>query len=65
MAGRTEIVSVIDEYVLNARARKVLYKRLYDDSTIEVIAEECDVSVGTVKNDLKRWLPTVQGHLHF
>lgn len=63
--GKSEIECAINEYVLSARARKVLMKRLYDDSTIEVIAEECDVSVGTVKNDLRKWLPTVKGHLHF
>lgn len=63
--SRTEIQNAVDEYVLDARGRRVMMHRLYDNMTQEQIAESLDVSVNTVKRDLKRWLPTVNGHLHF
>ena len=61
--GKSDIEIAVNEYVLSARARTVLMKRLYDDEKIEDIARDCDVSVGTVKNDIKKWLPTVKNHL--
>lgn len=63
--GKSDIEIAVNEYVLSARARTVLMKRLYDDEKIEDIARDCDVSVGTVKNDIKKWMPTVKSHLLF
>lgn len=63
--GKTEIQTVVDEYVLDARGRRVMMHRLYDKMTQGQIAEAVDVSLNTVKRDLKRWLPTVTEHLNF
>lgn len=63
--SRSQIQSAVDEYVLNARDRAIMMHRLYDGMTQEQIAETLDISVNTVKRSVKRWLPTVNGHLHF
>ena len=63
--GKTDIRAVVDEYVLDARGREIMMHRLYDNMTQEAIAERLDISVNTVKRTVKRWLPTVNGHLHF
>jgi DNA-directed RNA polymerase specialized sigma24 family protein len=47
--GRTEIESLIDEWVLNERDRRLLKRRLIDGIKYESLAEEFDLSVRHVK----------------
>ena len=48
--SRTEIESLIDEWILNERDRKILKRRLIDHICYEPLAEEFDLSVRRVKN---------------
>lgn len=48
--SRTEIESLIDEWILNERNRKILKRRLIDHICYEPLAEEFDLSVRQVKN---------------
>lgn len=47
--SRTEITEAIDEWILNERNRRVLYRRLIDGITFEKLAEEFDMSVRQIK----------------
>ena len=47
--SRTEITEAIDEWILNERNRRVLYRRLIDGITFERLAEEFDMSVRQIK----------------
>lgn len=57
------ITGAINEYCLNARARHALKRSMVDGISQEAIAEELDVSVGTIKNDMRKWKPVVKRHL--
>ena len=47
---RSMIESLIDEWILNERDRKILKRRLLDGICYEQLAEEVDMSVRQVKN---------------
>lgn len=59
----SKINGAIEEFCLNARARHALRRSMVDGISQEAIAEELDVSVGTIKNDIRRWRPVVRRHL--
>lgn len=59
----SRINGTIDEYCLNARARHALKRSMVDGISQEAIAEELDVSVGTIKNDIRKWRPVIRRHL--
>ena len=59
----SKINGAIEEYCLNARAMHALRRSMVDGISQEAIAEELDVSVGTIKNDIRRWRPVVRRHL--
>ena len=65
MGGASEIGGVIDEYVLHARDREIMRRSMIDGQTYEAIAEAMDISSRTVGNRVRKWRPTVNGHLHF
>lgn len=48
--SRTEIETLIDEWIRNERNRAILKRRLLDGITYESLAEEFDMSVRQVKN---------------
>ncbi len=48
--SRTELNSLIDEWILHERNRKILKRRLIDHICYEPLAEEFDLSVRQVKN---------------
>ena len=48
--SRAEIESLINEWILNERNRKILKRRLIDHICYEPLAEEFDLSVRQVKN---------------
>ena len=47
--SRSELVSAIDEWILNERDREILKRRLIDGICFEPLAEEFDLSVVQVK----------------
>ena len=48
--SRREIENLIDEWIHNARNRRILRRRLIDGVRFEPLAEEFDLSVTQVKN---------------
>ena len=47
--SRSELMSAIDEWILNERDRAILKRRLVDGICFEPLAEEFDLSVVQVK----------------
>lgn len=47
--SRTEIESLIDEWILNERDRKILKRRLIDHILFDDLSEEFDLSVRRIK----------------
>lgn len=48
--SRTQILNLIDEWILNERDRAILKRRLLDGICFEPLAEEFGLSVRQVKN---------------
>jgi DNA-directed RNA polymerase sigma subunit (sigma70/sigma32) len=48
--SRTDIINLIDEWILSARNRRILKRRLIDGVCFEPLAEEFNLSVRQVKN---------------
>lgn len=48
--SKTELVNLIDEWILNQKYRRILYRRLIDGITYEALACEFDMSVRQIKN---------------
>ena len=48
--SRSEISSLIDEWILSERNRMIIKRRLLDGVTYERLAEEFDMSVRQIKN---------------
>lgn len=48
--SRSEVESLIDEWIFNERDRRILKRRLLDGVCYEPLAEEFDLSVRQVKN---------------
>ena len=47
--SRTEIMTAINEWVLNAKHREIMKRRLIDGICYEPLAEEFDLSVSQIK----------------
>ena len=47
------------------RDREIMRRSMIDGQTYEAIAEAMDISSRTVGNRVRKWRPTVTGHLHF
>ena len=53
--SKTEIINVLTEYIHNREDRKIMVLYLTDrPRSLEVLAEECEVSVSTVKRTIDR-----------
>jgi DNA-directed RNA polymerase specialized sigma subunit len=61
--SRTEISEAIEEWVLNEKYRKVMYKRLIDGHTFEQIAEELDMSPRQIKRIVYKCEDIIFRHL--
>lgn len=61
--SRTEINSLIDEWIFNERNRDILKRRLLDGITFERLAEEFDLSTQQVKTIVYRCTDILAGHL--
>lgn len=55
MYSKTETLKALDEYIHKRKDREVMAKYLTDmPESLEKLAEECDVSVSTVKRIIDR-----------
>jgi len=61
--SRTELSSLIDEWVFSERNRKILKRRLLDGVCYEPLAEEFDLSVRQVKKIVAANKITISLHL--
>lgn len=61
--SKTEISTVIDEWIFNERNRRILKRRLFDGLTYEKLAEEFDLSVQQVKTIVYKCQDKVFRHL--
>lgn len=61
--SRTEIILIIDEWVLNERNRAIMKRRLCDGITYEKIAEEFDLSTQQIKTIVYKCRNTLALHL--
>lgn len=52
--SRSEIESLIDEWIFNERNREILKRRLLDGIIYDDLAEEFDLSIQQVKNIVYR-----------
>lgn len=61
--SRTQLVSLIDEWILNERNRKIMKRRLIDGVCYEPLAEEFMLSVRQVKNIVYKGEKQIFRHL--
>ena len=61
--SRSQIVAVIDEWILNERNRAIMKRRLIDGICFEPLAEEFDLSVRQVKNIVYKCQEVIFRHL--
>lgn len=61
--SKTEISSLIDEWILHERNRKILKRRLIDHICYEPLAEEFDLSVRQIKNIVYKCEEKIFRHL--
>lgn len=61
--SRSQLSTIIDEWIFNERNRKILKRRLLDGLTYERLAEEFDLSVQQTKNIVYKCQDILTGHL--
>lgn len=61
--SRTEILFLIDEYILNEKHRKIMKRRLIDGICYEPLAEEFDMSVSQIKRIIYKCQDKIFKHL--
>ena len=52
--SNSQIRALIDEYIHSERDRKILYRRLVDGVTFELLAEEAQMSVRQIRTIVHR-----------
>ena len=60
--SRTQIVYLVDEWVLSARDREIVKRKLIDGVTFEELAEEQNLSVQTIKRVVYKALSVIKQH---
>lgn len=60
--SRSQIIYLVDEWILNARDREIVKRKLIDGVTYEALAEEQNLSVQTVKRIVYKALPIIKTH---
>ena len=60
--SRTQIVYIVDEWVLSARDREIVKRKLIDGVTFEELAEEQNLSVQTIKRVVYKALSVIKQH---
>ena len=61
--SRSEIESIIDEWIFNERNRKILKRRLLDGITFEKLSEEFDLSTQQVKSIVYKCQNVISLHI--
>ena len=61
--SRSEIITVIDEWIFNERNRAILKRKLLDGITFEKLAEEFDLSTQQVKTIVYKCKEIISQHL--
>ena len=61
--SKSEIIAVIDEWILNERNRAIMKRRLTDGICFEPLAEEFDLSVRQIKNIVYKCQEVIFRHL--
>lgn len=61
--SRSQMISIIDEWIFNERNRNIIKRRLLDGITYEALAEEFDLSVQQIKNIVYRCQDMLSCHL--
>lgn len=61
--SRSEILFLIDEYILNEKHRRIMRRRLIDGICYEPLAEEFDMSVSQIKRIIYKCQDKIFKHL--
>ena len=61
--SRSDLTTVIDEWILNERNRNILKRRLIDGITYESLAEEFDLSTWQVKHICYKEIDHIKKHI--
>lgn len=61
--SRSEILFVIDEYILNEKHRRIMRRRLIDGICYEPLAEEFNMSVSQIKRIIYKCQDKMFKHL--
>ena len=61
--SRSEIIAVIDEWILNEKHRSIMKRRLIDGICYEPLAEENDMSVSQIKRIVYKCQDKIFKHL--
>lgn len=62
--SRSQITELTDEWILNARDRNIVKRRLIDGITYEELAEEFHLSVQRVKEIVGKALTVILAHAY-
>jgi len=60
--SRSQIIGLVDEWILNARDRNIVKRRLIDGITYEELAEEFHLSAQRVKEIVGKALTVILAH---
>lgn len=60
--SRSEIVFLVDEWILNDRDRNIIKRKLIDGITFEMLAEEQNLSVQRVKEIVSKGRKKILSH---
>ena len=60
--SRSQIIYLTDEWILNARDREIVKRKLIDGVTFEELAEEQHLSVQAVQRIVYKALPILKSH---
>lgn len=60
---RSEVETIIDEWIFNERDRRILKRRFLDGITYERLGEEFDLSTQSIKSIVYKWQKTLLCHL--
>ena len=61
--SRTEIITAIDEWILNEKHRAIMKRRLIDGICYEPLAEEFDLSVSQIKRIIYKCEDVIFRHI--
>lgn len=60
--SRSQIIYLVDEWILNARDREIIKRKLIDGVTYEELADEFNLSVQRVKEIVRKSMKIILRH---